>query len=646
MAQTILQDSSRWKLSGDGSIEWLVEKDDSHRDHIEMSGFYISSIVHYGVENGRLNQNIHLVFPMLRTIPNNTHASLARQINYDEVNKVLVDGKEIVEYPIRFSLRGILHIDSNTDVGLNIIHDIFPSIDRPVLLDRVQVMNPTNRTIHVDLPNVDVSFITVQEKGVTGSYRIDVKTNKKGHFELAAGETIEYALIYSGQEVKSEMDHLSVDYEFNKRKNFVDETFSELIFECPDEILAESFSFAKLRAVESIYKTKGGLMHGPGGGRYYAAIWANDQAEYANPFFPFLGNPNGIESAINSFRHFARFINDAYNPIPSSIIAEGLDYWNGAGDRGDMAMIAYGAARFAMAYGDKKTAKELMPLITWCLEYCRRKLTKHGVVSSDSDELEGRFPAGDANLNTSCLYYDALISTVYLGKELNLDEDILKDYSRRSKKLKKAIEKYFGRTIAGFETYRYYNENNTLRAWICTPLTTGIFTRSEGTIEALFSDKLWTVDGLASETGSMTFWDRATLYALRGVLAAGETQRAMNFLHHYSKRRLLGEHVPYPVEAYPEGNQRHLFAESALYCRIITEGLFGIRPVGLSSFLLSPKLPDNWDSMALREIKAFQQVFDIKIKRISDKLSIKIFSGGDLVVDTVIAYDGDIKVEL
>jgi len=31
-------------------------------------------------------------------------------------------------------------------------------------------------------------------------------------------------------------------------------------------------------------------MHGPGGGRYYAAIWANDQAEYANPFFPFLGN--------------------------------------------------------------------------------------------------------------------------------------------------------------------------------------------------------------------------------------------------------------------------------------------------------------------------------------------------------------------
>ena len=33
-------------------------------------------------------------------------------------------------------------------------------------------------------------------------------------------------------------------------------------------------------------------------------------------------------------------MNDEFKPIPSSIIAEGLDFWNGAGDRGDMAMIA------------------------------------------------------------------------------------------------------------------------------------------------------------------------------------------------------------------------------------------------------------------------------------------------------------------
>ena len=74
----------------------------------------------------------------------------------------------------------------------------------------------------------------------------------------------------------------------------------------------------------------------------------------------------------------------------------------------------------------------------------------------------------------------------------------------------------------------------------------------------------------------------------------------MDYLCRYSRTRLLGEHVPYAVEAWPEGGQRHLSAESALYARIITEGLFGIRPVGLSAFELTPRLPQGWDSMALR----------------------------------------------
>ena len=51
-----------------------------------------------------------------------------------------------------------------------------------------------------------------------------------------------------------------------------------------------------------------------------------------------------------------------------------------------------------------------MALIEWCLEYLKRNINADSVVFSNSDELEGRFPAGKANLNTSSLYYDALIS--------------------------------------------------------------------------------------------------------------------------------------------------------------------------------------------------------------------------------------------
>lgn len=99
-----------------------------------------------------------------------------------------------------------------------------------------------------------------------------------------------------------------------------------------------------------------------GGGAYYAALRANDQAGYANPFFAHLGDATAAESAVNSFRHFARYMNPEYKPIPSSIISEGEGFRHGAKDRGDTAMIAYGAARFALAYGKRETAEELWPL--------------------------------------------------------------------------------------------------------------------------------------------------------------------------------------------------------------------------------------------------------------------------------------------
>lgn len=112
------------------------------------------------------------------------------------------------------------------------------------------------------------------------------------------------------------------------------------------------------------------------------------------------------------------------------------------------------------------------------------------------------------------------------------------------------------------------------------PLIVGLKERSEGTVRALLGPELMTDDGLLTQQGSSTFWDRSTLYALRGIYNVGQADRATELLHRYSQRRLLGDHVPYPIEAWPEGSQRHLSAESGLYCRIITEGLFGIRPTG------------------------------------------------------------------
>ena len=160
-----------------------------------------------------------------------------------------------------------------------------------------------------------------------------------------------------------------------------------------------------------------------------------------------------------------------------------------------------------------------------------------------------------------------------------------------------------------------------LRSWICVPLVAGIFDRKEGTINALLSPNLWTENGLLSQTGTSTYWDRPALYSLRGIYAAGEREKATRYLQRYSVQRLLGDHVPYPIEAWPEGNQRHLSAESGLYCRIITEGIFGIRPMGLHAFMLTPQLPAEWNFMELKNVYAFgTKPFNIRVIRHGDRI--------------------------
>ena len=148
---------------------------------------------------------------------------------------------------------------------------------------------------------------------------------------------------------------------------------------------------------------------------------------------------------------------------------------------------------------------------------------------------------------------------------------------------------------------------------ISLPLIAGIADRAAGTSAALTGPELMTENGCLTEQVSDVFWDRATLYALRGIFYTGNPDKALEILHRLSQRRLLGDHVPYAVEAWPEGSQRHLSAESGLYCRVITEGLFGIRPTGLRSFMMNVILPSGWNGMSLQHIRAFGSDFDLKV---------------------------------
>ena len=92
-----------------------------------MSGKQVSMIVHYGMdEHGELVLKRQVIWPMLRTIPNNTHASLKQDYGSDLYPEITIDGVRVQsEKPYEVTFNGMLAIKSVTDNNLQIERVLF-----------------------------------------------------------------------------------------------------------------------------------------------------------------------------------------------------------------------------------------------------------------------------------------------------------------------------------------------------------------------------------------------------------------------------------------------------------------------------------------------------------------------------------------
>lgn len=618
IAMTPIQ-SDRWELDKTGGIRSDLAKltrGQAHADHLEMGGRSVNSIVKWSVSaSGEVMLDRVIRWPMMREAKDDTHAALYRNILSKDDPSLKVNGKPFAGKGEAFQIHGMLSWTEKDNI-LTVTRTVFPSVSLPCLLEKWEIVNTSKSTVEIEVPTEPKEELLPREWFAWSAHWIRTQWIGGGRRKLAPGEKMVTGMAFSAREEKQPPIYPDIEAEWAGRMAFLARQEQALNLKTGNPAVDRLFAFSKLRAAENVLSTRGGLMHAPGGfNRYLAALWCNDQNEYVSPFFPFLGDEAGNESARNAYKWFAKYMNPDFKPIPSSIVAEGRGIWDGAGDRGDAAMTAYGASRWALATGDKELAREVWPFIEWCLEYCERQKTADGVIASRSDELEGRFSSGKTNLATSSLTYDGLISAAYLAVSLGEPAAKAATYRQRASELRAAIGRVFGAKLKGFDTYRYHEGLEKLRAWICIPLVMDIDDRAEGTAQALFSPDLWTKDGLLTEAGTTTYWDRATLYALRGVFRAGQPDKAAEYLDRYARRRLLGDHVPYCQEAYPEQNQSHLSAESGLFCRIVTEGICGIRPTGFDSFSAKPSLPAAWPSVKLDRIHAFGRVWSYEATR-------------------------------
>jgi hypothetical protein len=602
----------RWTLDGEG-IVWELRAGDRlpHEDHIEMSGRQVSVIARFALDHRRnLRLDRRVFWPNLRGRADDVRGYLQRVFGEAFEPAILINGAEeraVKSRVRRIRFDGVLTIEHEPVRDLQLTRRLFPSVDQPALVEHWTLANVGRKPVRLSLGSLSWQQAS---SGVHGDYELQLEHPARRTL-LKPGRVFSTALVFAAAR-RGRLPRLDADAALATRRERCRAFTRNLRLETPDPVLNGCFAFACLRACESLFDTKMGLVHSPGGASFYGGIWANDQIEYAAPLFPFIGRSDPIAASLNACRVFANAMKPGYRPIPSSFEVEGDVPWTHCGDRGDAAMYLYGCSRFLLALGDRRAADELWPALVWCAEYCRRKTNRHGVVESDTDELEGRFPAGKANLSTSAIACGGYRSAACVARELGKKPEAA-ELDARADALEQAIEKYFGATVEGFRTYRYFAGCKPLRAWSCLPLTIGIFRRVAGTVAALFSPRLWTADGVATQAGNGMFWDRGTVYALRGAFAAGETERALPLLAAFSRRRLLGDHVPYMVEE--QIDQHQLAAESALYARVFTEGLFGITPTGFRSFTCRPRLPRRWKRMALRGLAAFGAAFDLSVRR-------------------------------
>jgi len=552
---------------------------DNHVDDIEMSGEQVSGVIKYGIENNNLLINRRVVFPMFRFQPDETRSHYQLDINEpvfsfkEEFKKVEIDG--------------ILHIYTKSE-NFEIVHHFYPSTTLPIFYEQVEIKNISDSVLELKYESYKKINVYL---GCEGFIYCE-KTCDKEISSLNPNQKVTLTFGYSARFANNNIP--KEDNSYANRVKRVNELLEECDFTCGNDIVDTMFAFAKIRAGESIYKTRKGRVHSPGGTNYYAAIWCNDQCEYSTPWFGFTGDKILNEAALNAIYWLEPYMTEELLPVPSSIISEGTDYWNGAGDRGDASMVLFGTSRFMLETGKSLDSKEGR-ILDWAYRYVKSKINEDNVVFSDTDELENRISSG-INLNTSSLSYGGFKLYAELLKKEGKDPTECLSLANR---VKDGIESYFGGTISGYKTYHYHKDCNVIRAWNALPIYMGIDNRKEDTIKAI-DERLWKDGSCISTENEVTMWDRSALYYIAAMFRCGYNDKAFEKLLEMSTKRLLTDRVPYVVEAYPECGMRHLSGESALYCRIIVDGLIHIDfNDGLK---ITPHVPSSIKEFSMKNI--------------------------------------------
>ena len=242
-------------------ICYSIQKEKEYANHLEMAGFYAASIISYGADSsGNLRIMRHVAFPSLRMYPNLTGSHL--DYNFKGIT-FSINQKPAREKAIRFEFDGILHLFTDLS-GIEAEHCIFTAPNRKACVERVRLCNATGKAARVQIHNHDHPTETKPCYGMNRAvYRMYMQEDPCMQFDLQPGEAKTVSVAYCAAE-KGEQFIVDCEAESRSRQAFLKETETFFVVNTPDKTLNTMAAYAKIRACESIFQTKAGLMHSPG----------------------------------------------------------------------------------------------------------------------------------------------------------------------------------------------------------------------------------------------------------------------------------------------------------------------------------------------------------------------------------------------
>ena len=543
----------------------------------------------------------------------------------DVVPEIRINGEELeTGVPSGVGFDGRLFLTYPERAGVEITRTIYPSMTQALVVEEWKLRNASGKEIELS-----VKPGRIERREGESALLVWQVAGVESTVVPEGGEFFFHASVQA--RLPDEPD-LTVDVAAERaaRQAVVDAAWrGPGRLETPDRDLNIAYALQKFHVLETPIETHKGVITHNGSLTYSPGIWANDPVEYSSPLFPFFGDAGLNEASMNMYRVWLDHCREhGIDPFPGSFEHAALKLtqrW-----RGDDAMVLYGLSKFLLFQGDRAAAEEMWPLILFSAESVQRHTRADGIVASKTDEMEGRYPTGDANLSTSSLAYGGYRLAAHLARSLGKPEAA--EFDRRAENLRAAIESFFGAEVEGFKTYRYFDGNDVLRGWILLPLAMGISERQDATLDAMVSDKLWPSrlqggDILAAADRPETEWGRETYYALRVLFLAGRTEEALDLTRRVVKAQIFGPRGPYPDE-----DAIDMLCPGSLYPRVFTEGLFGIVPTGLDSFAFTPRLPKAWPKMALRDARAFGSSWDLVVERAGDQEKVTITTNDRVVL--------------